>query len=132
MALETRHIIVWINCPAFDVYQFASNPENLPSWASGLGQTVENVDGSWMVDSPMGRVEVSFVGSNSLGVLDHRVTLPSGESFCNAMRVLPDDEGSEVVFTLRRRDGQSYEEFCADVEAVEADLERLKHTLEAA
>ena len=79
----------------------------------------------------MGRVEVSFVRSNALGVLDHRVTLPSGESFCNPMRVLPDDEGSEVVFTLRRRDGQSYEEFCADVEAVETDLAALKHTLEA-
>lgn len=131
MALETRHIIVGIDCPAVDVYQFASNPENLPSWASGLGQSVENVDGTWMVDSPMGRVEVSFVASNDLGVLDHQVTMPSGESYCNPMRVLPDDEGSEVVFTLRRRAGQSYEEFCADVEAVEADLARLKRTLEA-
>lgn len=132
MALETRHIIVGIECAAVDVYEFASNPENLPDWASGLGQRVENVDGTWMVDSPMRRVEVSFVASNDLGVLDHRVTMPSGESFCNPMRVLPDGDGSEVVFTLRRRDGQSYEEFCSDVELVEADLVRLKRTLEAA
>lgn len=132
MATETRHIIVWIDRPAADVYRFVANPENLPAWASGLGHAVENVDGTWMVDTPMGRVEVSFVGSNALGVLDHLVTLPSGESFCNPMRVLADDEGSEVVFTLRRRDGQSYEEFCADVEMVEADLATLKRTLEAA
>lgn len=131
MATETRHIIVWVDRPAADVYRFVANPENLPAWASGLGHSIEKVDGTWMVDSPMGRVAVSFVGSNALGVLDHLVTLPSGESFCNPMRVLPDDEGSEVVFTLRRRDTQSYAEFCADVVMVEADLARLKLTLES-
>jgi hypothetical protein len=32
--------------------------------------------------------------------LDHDVTLPSGETLSNPMRVVPNGTGSEVVFTL--------------------------------
>jgi hypothetical protein len=38
---------------------------------------------------------------NDFGVLDHVVALPSGESVYNPLRVIPDGEASEVVFTLR-------------------------------
>jgi hypothetical protein len=63
-------------------------------------------------------------------VLDHDVTLPSGEVVYNPMRVIPDGHGCEVVFTLRRRPGMSDEEFSADAGAVAADLARLKRILE--
>jgi hypothetical protein len=46
------------------------------------------------------------------------------------MRVIPDDNGCEVVFTLRRRPGMSDAEFDADAGAVAADLARLKRNLE--
>jgi len=130
MASESRHIIVAIDCPAVDVYHYVSSPENLPSWASGLGDSVENVDGTWLIHSPLGTITVSFVGSNVLGVLDHHVTLSTGETVYNPMRVIPDGSGCEVVFTLRRRPGQSYEQFCADVALVEADLATLRRALE--
>jgi hypothetical protein len=57
----------------------------------------------------MGRVGFAFAPRNEFGVLDHEVTLPSGEVFYNPMRVVPDGEACEVVFTLRQQQGMTDE-----------------------
>jgi hypothetical protein len=131
MPLESKHISERIDRPAADVYEYASDPANLPLWAPGLGKSVENVDGRWFVETQSGRVGFAFVGHNKYGVLDHEVTLPSGEVIYNPMRVVPDGDGSEVVFTLRRLADMSDEDFARDAALVQADLTRLKHVLEA-
>ncbi|MEU9336092.1 SRPBCC family protein [Streptomyces sp. NPDC048290] len=116
---------------AADVYAFASAPSHIPLWAAGLGRAVEDVDGRWIADSPMGRVEVVFVPLNDFGVLDHDVTLPSGEVVHNPVRVIADGpDAAEVVFTLRRREGMTEEEFRRDEAAVRRDLGVLKRVLE--
>jgi hypothetical protein len=132
MTSESKHLGEWINRPAAEVYEYASNPANLPEWAPGLGSSVEHVDGRWLVDSPMGRVSVAFVPRNEYGVLDQDVTMPSGEIVYNPMRVTKDGNGSEIVFTLRRLPGMSDEDFERDAKAVAADLARLKRVLETA
>ena len=131
-ASGSRHICIHIDRPVQEVYDYASIPSNLPAWAAGLGSSVERVDGKWIVDSPMGRVVVNCAPRNEFGVLDHNVTLPSGETFYNPMRVIVDSTGSEVVFTLRRLLGMSDEDFKRDAEAVSADLVTLKRVLERA
>jgi hypothetical protein len=130
-APESRHLAVRIDCPPEAAYAFASDPARLPEWAPGLGTAVARVGDDWFVESGMGRVRVAFAPPNDLGVLDHDVTLPSGEVFHNPMRVLRDGDGCEVVFTLRRQDGMSDEEFARDEGAVSADLATLKRLLEA-
>ena len=71
------------------VYAVAADPDNLPRWASGLARGEVRRDGdALVVDSPMGRVTVTFVPRNALGVLDHEVRLPSGEVVTNPMRVV--------------------------------------------
>lgn len=132
MTSESRHLSERINRPAADVYDYASNPANLPAWAPGLGSSVEHVDGQWFADSPMGRVSFAFVPRNEYGVLDHDVTLPAGAVIYNPMRVTRDGSDSEVVFTLRRLPGMSDEDFERDAKSVAADLARLKQVLEAA
>ena len=129
-ASGSRHISTHIDRLAQEVYDYASNPSNLPQWAPGLGSSVERVDGQWVVESPMGRVVVAFAAGNEFGVLDHNVTLPSGETFYNPMRVTVDGTGCEVVFTLRRQPGTSDEDFKRDADAVLADLLALKRVME--
>jgi hypothetical protein len=126
MTSESRHISERIDRPAAEVYDYASDPANLPQWAPGLGSSVEKVDGRWFVETSMGRVGFAFVPRNEYGILDHDVTLPSGEVIYNPMRVIADGSGCEVVFTLRRLPGMSDEDFTRDAEAVAADLTRLK------
>ncbi|TDC13468.1 SRPBCC family protein [Streptomyces sp. 8K308] len=126
---ESRHLSVRIDCPVADVYRYASNPTNLPEWAHGLGGagSVEWIDGRWIAaSSPMGRVEIVFAPPNDLGVLDHDVTLPSGETVHNPVRVIAHGSGSEVVFTLRRRPGMTESDFQRDAATVAADLARLR------
>ena len=110
--------------------QYAVDPANLPEWAPGLGSAVENVDGQWFVETPMGRVGFAFAERNEYGILDHEVTLPSGEVIYNPMRVIRDGDGCEAVFTLRRMPGMSDDEFERDAKAVAGDLARLKGIVE--
>jgi hypothetical protein len=128
---ESKQISEWIDRRAADVYEYASDPANLPHWAPGLGTSVENVDGQWFVETGSGRVGLAFVERNTFGVLDHEVTLPSGEVIYNPMRVVPPGDGCEVVFSLRRLPDMSDEDFARDAGLVQADLTRLKHVLEA-
>lgn len=132
MGTPSRHLAVAIDRPASFVYEFAADPANLPQWAAGLaGSTVEPEGDHWVTDSPMGRVEFAFAPRNDLGVLDHDVRLPSGEVVSNPLRVIPDGDACEVVFTLRRRPGMSEEDFAADAAAVERDLATLKSVVES-
>lgn len=131
MAAESQHVSTVINRPSSAVYEYVAHPANLAKWADGLASsTVEQVDGQWVADSPMGRVAISFVEHNEFGVLDHVVTLPSGESVYNPLRVIPYGDASEVVFTLRQRPRMTDGEFTKDAESVRADLASLKRVLE--
>jgi hypothetical protein len=129
---ESRHLGVHIDRTASDVYAYASDPANLPAWAHGLGGSIERRADHWVAESsPMGRVTVAFAPPNDLGVLDHHVTLPSGETVYNPVRVIADGTGSEVVFTVRRQPGTTEADFERDAGTVAADLARLKALLES-
>jgi uncharacterized protein YndB with AHSA1/START domain len=132
MGSSSQHISVDIDRPASDVYDFVADPLNLPRWAAGLaGAEVEHDGKHWFTDSPMGRVQFRFVPHNDFGVLDHDVTLPSGETVHNPLRVIRDEDGCEVVFTLRQRTGMTDDDFARDADAVAHDLSTLKSLLEA-
>lgn len=79
----------------------------------------------------MGRVSFAFAPRNDFGVLDHDVTLPSGQTVHNPCRVISDGDHCEVVFTLRQRPDMTDEDFARDADAVAADLSTLKSLLEA-
>jgi hypothetical protein len=130
MTFKSVHISVSIDRPADQVYEFASNHENLPKWAAGLGGSIKNVDGDRIAESPMGRIKVKFADKNKFGVLDHDVTLPSGAKFYNPMRVFPNNDGSELIFTLYRQPDMSDQMFAEDADAVTKDLRKLKTLLE--
>jgi len=130
MAAESKHLSEWIDADVDEVYAYARDLSNLPEWAPGLGSSVEQVDGQWFVLTSGVRVGLEFAPLNDYGVLDHDVTMPSGEVFYNPMRVTRNGEGSEVVFALRRLPGMTDEEFARDASAVAADLARLKQIVE--
>jgi hypothetical protein len=133
--MESRHVSIWIEAGPEAVYEFAADPQTWSKWAAGLaaGGLRQTADG-WVADSPMGQVTVEFAPPNEFGVLDHVVTLPSGEAVYNPLRVIRGGVGEkrcEVVFTVRRRAGMTDAEFDADAAAVAADLETLRRLLEA-
>jgi hypothetical protein len=128
--LEVRNISVSIHRSPRDVYAFVSQGENLPRWATGLGHTIRRVDGEWVADGPLGKVKVRMAALNELGVADHDVTLETGVTVHNPIRVVPNGTGSTVIFTLMRLPGVSEQQFDADAKWVERDLTTLKGLLE--
>lgn len=130
MTWPVQHITQSIDAAQSDVAAVAGDPRRLPEWAAGLSSGIREKDGRWFTDSPMGAVEVAFVGPVEHGILDHDVTLPDGTVFHNPLRVLANDDGSEVVFSLFRLPGVSDADYAADAETIRGDLLRLKRLLE--
>ena len=129
--MKSRTLTISIASPPTQVYAFASNPENLPRWATAFCKSVSNVDGEWIIETAVGPMGLRFCEENEFGVLDHTVRLPDGTEVLSPMRVLPNGEGSEVIFTLFHRPDVTEEQFAEDAKLVEQDLNTLKRVLEA-
>ncbi|MBB3452962.1 hypothetical protein FHT86_001218 [Rhizobium sp. BK313] len=113
-----------------EVYGFAGRPENMPLWASGLASGLEQDGEDWIAKGTLGTVRVSFTPRNEFGVIDHTVTIESGLKVHNALRVVPNGDGCEVMFTLLKLPGMSDEQFAADAAHVLKDLSTLKSLME--
>ncbi len=128
--LSSKTLSISIACPPGKVYEFVSNPENLPKWAKGLGTSARKHGADWIVDTPQGPVKVRFADKNKFGVLDQYVTTASGVEVYVPLRVLSNGPGSEVIFTLFRLPEMSDEKYADDMKLVEQDLRALKDILE--
>jgi hypothetical protein len=128
---QSRTITVSIDRDWREVYDFASVPQNFPRWAAGLGTRFEKSGEEWTAEDPDGRpIRIRFTLPNAFGVLDHVVTAVDGAATRNAMRVVANATGAEVMFTLLRTPEMTDEIFAEDAAAVERDLAALKALLE--
>lgn len=127
---ESRTLNVFIACSPRKAYDFISNPENIPSWAAGLGTSARKSDSGWTVETPQGPVQLRFAEKNDFGVLDHYLTTAQGDEIHVPMRVVPNGAGCEVIFTLFRTPGMSDTCFAEDAALVTRDLMTLKSVLE--
>lgn len=128
---QSCNLSISINRNAKDVYDFVSVPVNFGLWASGLGKSLKQVNGEWIAETPEGAAKIRFTEHNELGILDHWVSTEPGLEIYIPMRVIPNDGGSELIFTLFRLPGMSDEKFSADAEWVMRDLTTLKKLLES-
>ena len=113
------------------VYDFAARPENMPLWASGLASGLTRDGEDWIADGgPVGNVRVRFAPPNDSGVIDHTVTLPNGLRVENALRIVPNGDGAEVMFTLLQQPDMDDAAFESDTAHVARDLEALAGLME--
>jgi hypothetical protein len=130
MIYPVKNISVSINKPAYTVYQFVSNPENLPAWVEFIKSVTRENRNTWIAETELGSIKIEFVPENEYGIIDHMVTLPDNSIVNNPMRVIENGTGSELVFTLLWMPGKTEEEFNQDANSVESDLNKLKLILE--
>ncbi len=133
--LPARTLSVSIRRPPAAVYEFVSDPTNLPRWAPAFCLGARRDDQGWIVETPQGPVGFRFVEPNALGVLDHYVQPATGAEVYVPMRVVANqggatEDGSEVLFTLFRTPDMDDERFAADGRLVQRDLEQLRAVLE--
>ncbi|AHK44621.1 hypothetical protein OV14_3161 [Ensifer adhaerens OV14] len=129
--LAAKIIHISIERDWHEVYVFMAKPENMPLWASGLSSGLTRDGEEWVAPGPLGNARVRFAPDNAFGVVDHLVTLENGVKVHNALRVVSNDDGAEVMFTLLRQADMSDEQFAGDAEWVAKDLAALKSILES-
>jgi hypothetical protein len=129
MTYKVKNITISINKPASEVYAFASNPENFPKWVAFIKSIAKEGD-HWIGKTTIGDIKIKWSPKNEFGVLDHEVTLTSGDVVLNPMRVIPNNKGTEFVFTLFWMPGRTETAFNEDAQAVTADLKKLKEIME--
>ena len=112
------------------VYDFVSNLENLPRWASSTFPSIKEVDGEWVIDTPNGQNKVMLTERNNFGILDHYVKLTSGIEVYVPMRVVKNGDGSEVMLTVFQTPEMTEEGYAKDMQTVEKDLNHLKTIIE--
>jgi hypothetical protein len=129
--MPARIVHAAIERPWRDVYAFASKPENMQQWAAGLASGLTSEGEDWIGDGgPIGKIRVRFAPPNDFGVIDHAVTLENGARFENALRIVPNGDGAEVMFTLLRAPDTDDEAFERDAAAIAKDLQTLKALVE--
>ena len=129
--MQARVIHISVERDWHDVAKFVLDPENMPQWASGLAAGLDRRGDHWVADGgPLGEIKVRFAPANDLGVADHEVTLSDGKTFQNALRVVPNGDGAEVMFTLLRTPGMSDADFQSDADHIDKDLKMLKSLID--
>lgn len=126
---RTHTVSVGIAIDPETVYAYASEPTHLPVWAPGFVHSIVRQGNHWIAQTSLGPARFRFAPANEFGVLDHDVELPSS-TFHNPMRVIPNGEGSEVLFTLVQLPGVPNAQFERDLDAVRADLNTLRTVVE--
>ena len=130
--LPARIIHVGIDRPWQEVYAFASNPENLQHWASGLATGLIRDGEDWIGDGgPIGKVRVRFAPHNSFGIIDHMVKMENGLVVENPIRIVANGDGAEITFFLLKRPDMDDAGFESDAAHVLKDLTTLKAILES-
>lgn len=112
------------------VYDFVSNLENLPRWASNTFPSIKEVNGEWVVDTSQGQNKVMLAERNNFGILDHYVKLTSGVEVYVPMRVVKNGDGSEIMLTVFQTPEMTDERYAKDIKTVEKDLNHLKTIIE--
>ncbi|MDQ8043495.1 MAG: SRPBCC family protein [Solirubrobacteraceae bacterium] len=121
-----------IDRPPQAVYDYIRDPRHMPTWAPGFTSEVHEEDGTWIAQTTEGPVTVAFVPDNDFLIADHVVTVSDTVQVLNPIRVLPNAEGAEVIFTVVQEEGQNDAEFEEILALVSGDLALLKRTLEGA
>ena len=134
--LTTQTVSVTIDAAPKQVSADLMNVESHPEWGTEFfSEGVEDLgDGSWRVNIPMmgGNARMRIDGNEALGIIDMYIA-PEGVPFGAPLpvRVVPNGDGSDVLFTLTRLPGQTDEDWQAGIASMQRELTRLKERHDA-
>lgn len=123
---ETRSIS--IATPPATVLDLVGDPRRLPDWAPEFASAVEPDGQDWLIDAGGTQLRIRVDHSAEHGIVD--LTRPGDPGRGARMRVLPNEEGSEFVFTLIFPAGTPAEAIAAQMGTVESELRTVRELCE--
>ncbi len=119
--------------PCDEVYAFLADPLTFPTWASNLGDDFVQVgETDWRTTTRNGPTILRFSPPNAYGILDHAVFLAGDEPQTTPMRVVPNGEGSDILYTVVQRGGVPVSAIESEIEWLHSDFGALVSMLESA
>jgi hypothetical protein len=124
-----RTVSIPIKRDSVAVYAYLSEPANFPKWSAFI-TAMERDGDAWVATTVDGAVRIRFASRNEFGIVDHWVRVSPQLEVYVPLRVIPNEGGSEVLFSVFRLPGMSDEQFERDIGMVTTDLGRLQQALE--
>lgn len=114
-------------------YRYLAEPRNYGEWAAVDKHSYRPLEnGDWEGMTKVGGMRhFRFTPLNPFGVLDHAMFVPGDELLWTPMRVMPNQEGTELSFTFYQRPGMDDEAFASAIEWITTDFLALKALLES-
>ena len=81
------------------IVRLLADPRNLPRWAVGFAQAVNQQGDRWLVRAGAGDMEVRIEANESVGTVDFFMSPAPGVEVLAASRVVPRGSESEYAFT---------------------------------
>jgi uncharacterized protein YndB with AHSA1/START domain len=124
---ETRTIS--IRATPSDVFDLLSDASAFPRWAPAFAPAIRPDGDHWIVERGGSETRIAVPTSREYGTVDIlRAEEPRSGAFT---RVLPNGEGSELLFTLFFAAGTDEEAVAAQMTTVEQELEAVRSLCEA-
>src|SRR5262245_55015628 len=129
MHTDTQTTTVPVN--ATEAFAFLAEPANLPRWAVGFARAIRREGEEWIVQTASGEMAVRVEADPVRGTIDFHMTVAPGVEAIAYLRVIPNDEGSEYVFTQFQSPGVADEVFAGQRAALAEELAILPLLLRA-
>lgn len=128
--MRTETQTVSIETAGARVFDFVSNPENLPRWAKGFCTSLRREEGRWIVSSPRGEIALRMTTDAKLGVVDFHLSPAPGIESVAASRVVQRGQGCAYIFTFHQTPGMPDEDFESQRRTLAGELRILKDLME--
>ena len=124
---ETRSISIAAHPET--VLELLGDARRLPDWAPAFARAVEPAGQDWLIDSGAGQFRIRVRVSLEYGTVD--LLRPKDPSRGGHMRVLNNEDGSELLFTLVFPVAADDESIAQQMTTVEAELRTVRDLCEA-
>jgi hypothetical protein len=95
---RTEHRSLGVAAAPLDVHAYLAEASNLPAWAPGFASSVSRSGASWLVSRDGAEFTIDVLVEPRSGTVD--IVAANDHARGLFARVLPNGDGSEVVFTL--------------------------------
>lgn len=131
---HSRTFSLAIDRPWTELYAFLADPRTINRWTQGViaAPLVRLSDYEWQAMQDGQPVSILFTPPNSFGVLDVVLRWENQPPRHFVVRLFPNEEGSELCFTLFQRPGETDAQFASECEWLRTDLGVLKTYVERA